>query len=120
MLSSSLVITHAVEVNKNKPLFPISRNQPNQWSSLPPSMSHLHLSHLIHHHLLIILRRYPRSTRGVPPKRYSPEKIGKKSRHGVTNFVQGNLTKMARAFEAALYEEEEIPQTAEEAMRHEH
>ncbi|XP_047979007.1 uncharacterized protein LOC125220919 [Salvia hispanica] len=59
-----------------------------------------------------------RRTRGIPPKRYSPEKIGKKSRYGVANFVQGNLTKMARAFEVALYEEEEIPQSAEEAMKH--
>ena len=59
-----------------------------------------------------------RITRGIPPKRYSPERIGKKSRYAVANFVQGNLTKMARAFEAALYEEEEIPQSAEEAMKH--
>ena len=59
-----------------------------------------------------------RSTRGIPAKRYSPEKIGKKSRYGVANFVQGNLTKMARAFEVALYEEKEIPQTVEEAMKH--
>ncbi|XP_042019100.1 uncharacterized protein LOC121766938 [Salvia splendens] len=51
----------------------------------------------------------PRANRGVPPKRYSPEKIGKKSRYGVANFAQGNMTKMARAFEAALYEEHEIP-----------
>ena len=32
--------------------------------------------------------------------------------------MQRNLTKMARAFEAALYEEEEIPQSAEETMKH--
>ena len=52
-----------------------------------------------------------------PPKRHSPEKIGKKSRYEVANFVQGNLDKMARAFEAALYEEE-ITQSAEETMKH--
>ena len=34
--------------------------------------------------------------------------------------MQGNLSKMARAFEAALYEEEEIPQSADEAMKHKH
>ena len=56
----------------------------------------------------------------MSPKRYSPEKIGKKSRYGVTNFVQGNLTKMAQAFEAALCEEEEIPQSANEAIKHKH
>ena len=61
-----------------------------------------------------------RTTKGIPSKRYSPEKIGKKSRYGVANFVQGNLAKMARAFETALYEEEEIPQSTEEAMKHKH
>ena len=60
------------------------------------------------------------SIRGIPPKRYSPEKIGKKSRYGVANFLQGSLTKMARVFAAALYEEEEIPQSAEEAIKHKH
>lgn len=49
-----------------------------------------------------------------------PEKIGAKSRYGLANFVQENLTKMARAFKAALYEEEEILQTAEEAMKYKH
>ena len=61
-----------------------------------------------------------RNTHGVPPNRYSPSKVGVKSRYGVANFAQANLTKMARAFEAALYEEEEIPHTAEEAMKIRH
>ena len=34
--------------------------------------------------------------------------------------MQRNLAKMARAFEVALYEEEEIPQSADEAMKHKH
>lgn len=59
----------------------------------------------------------PRSTRGVPPKRLSPEKINAKSRYSIANFAKVNLTKMARAFQEALYEEEEIPHTAEEAWR---
>ncbi|KAL1564212.1 hypothetical protein AAHA92_06585 [Salvia divinorum] len=36
----------------------------------------------------------PRSTLGILPKRYFPERIGKNSRYGVANFVQGNITKM--------------------------
>ena len=50
-----------------------------------------------------------RTTRGVPPRRYSPNWKGRKSRYAVMNIVQGHLTEMARAFEVALYEEEEIP-----------
>ncbi|KAL1549825.1 Beta-galactosidase 8 [Salvia divinorum] len=59
-----------------------------------------------------------RSTRSVPPRRYSPDWKGSKSRYSMTNLAQGQLTEMTRAFEAALYEEEEIPQTFEEAIKH--
>ncbi|XP_042018960.1 uncharacterized protein LOC121766776 [Salvia splendens] len=55
-----------------------------------------------------------RSTRGIPPRRYSPDWKGRKSRYCVANLTLGHLTEMARAFEAALYEEEEIPQSFEE------
>ncbi|KAL1548051.1 Beta-galactosidase 8 [Salvia divinorum] len=61
-----------------------------------------------------------RSTRGVPPRRYSPDWKGSKSRYSMTNLAQGQLTEMAQAFQAALYEEEEIPQSFEEAMKHKH
>ena len=57
-----------------------------------------------------------RTTRGIPAKRYSPERISKR-RYSMANLAKANLTEMARAFEAALYEEEEIPYTAEEAMK---
>ena len=68
-------------------------------------------------------RRYimpPRSNRGIPPKRYSPERISRRSRYSVANLAKANLTETARAFTAALYEEEEIPGTAEEAMKIKH
>ena len=57
-----------------------------------------------------------RINRGVPPKRYSPERRGT-ARYSVGNIARANLTKMAKAFEEALYEEEEIPQSVEEAMK---
>ena len=38
----------------------------------------------------------------------------------MANLAKANLTEMARAFTAALYEEEEIPGTAEEAMKIKH
>ncbi|KAH6827593.1 hypothetical protein C2S53_020534 [Perilla frutescens var. hirtella] len=41
----------------------------------------------------------PISTRGMPPKRYSPEHIGKKSRYSVENYATSHLTGMAQAFE---------------------
>ena len=58
-----------------------------------------------------------RINRGVPPKRYSPEKDRSRARYAIGNFAKANLSKMARAFEDALYEEEEIPQTIEEAWK---
>lgn len=61
-----------------------------------------------------------RSTRGVPPKRYSPDWKGRKTKYSLVNVAQGQLTEMARAFEAALYEEEEVPHSFEEAMKHKH
>ena len=61
-----------------------------------------------------------RCTRGVPPKRYSPEWQGRKPKYPAAYTVIGQLTEMARAFEAALYEDEEIPRSVEEAMRHNH
>ena len=61
-----------------------------------------------------------RITRGIPPKRYSPDWKGRKTKYSVANIAQGHLTEMARAFEAALYEEEEIPQTFQEAVKHKH
>ena len=60
-----------------------------------------------------------RSTRGIPPKRYSPERIGRKSRYSIANFAEANISKMAKDFQTALYEEE-IPRTFEEAVKIKH
>ena len=62
----------------------------------------------------------PRSTRGIPPKRYTPERPSKRARYPIGSVAKANLTKLARAFEAALYGEEEIPQTAKEALKIKH
>ncbi|KAH6760951.1 hypothetical protein C2S51_017900 [Perilla frutescens var. frutescens] len=53
----------------------------------------------------------PRSNREIPPKRYSPEHKPRVSRYPIENAVKGNLTEIAMAFEAAMYEEVEIPRT---------
>ena len=45
-----------------------------------------------------------RSTRGIPPRRYSPDWKGKKTRYSIANIALEQLTEMARAFETALYE----------------
>ena len=65
-------------------------------------------------------RMPPRSTRGIPPRRYSPDWKWKKTKYSIVNMAQEQLTEMARAFETALYEEEEIPQAVQETMRHKH
>lgn len=62
----------------------------------------------------------PRSTRGIPPKRYSPERISSRSKYGVASLATRNLSETARSFEAALYKEDEVPRNVEEAMESEH
>ena len=57
----------------------------------------------------------PRSTRGVPPKRYEPEYQPRRSRYPVANVDRGSLSQMAKAFNAVLYSEK-IPRTLEEAQ----
>ncbi|KAJ0589562.1 putative RNA-directed DNA polymerase [Helianthus annuus] len=47
----------------------------------------------------------PRSNRGVPPKRYSPERETRNSRYPVANMVNGNLSNSGKAFVASLYTE---------------
>ncbi|KAJ8765494.1 hypothetical protein K2173_014616 [Erythroxylum novogranatense] len=57
----------------------------------------------------------PRSTRGVPPKRYIPEHEPGSSRYPVANLVRGSLTEIANAFATTLYTED-TPRTVEDAM----
>ncbi|KAH6764438.1 hypothetical protein C2S51_015687 [Perilla frutescens var. frutescens] len=56
----------------------------------------------------------PRSNRGIPPKRYSPERISRKSRYSIRNIARENFTDLAAAFQTALYDDENLPRTAEE------
>ncbi|KAH6817843.1 hypothetical protein C2S51_001446 [Perilla frutescens var. frutescens] len=51
----------------------------------------------------------PRSNRGVPPRKYSPEHKPRTSRYPVANTVRGNLTEMAMTFETALSGDKLIP-----------
>ncbi|KAJ0603580.1 putative RNA-directed DNA polymerase [Helianthus annuus] len=57
----------------------------------------------------------PRSNRGVPPKRYSPEKEARSSQYPMANMAAGNLSPEAQAFATSLCSEE-IPTTVEQAL----
>ncbi|KAM0055171.1 putative RNA-directed DNA polymerase [Helianthus debilis subsp. tardiflorus] len=57
----------------------------------------------------------PRANRGVPPKRYSPEKETRPSRYPMANIANGNLSKEAKAFTASLYKEQ-LPTSIEHAL----
>ncbi|MFS7918608.1 putative RNA-directed DNA polymerase [Helianthus anomalus] len=57
----------------------------------------------------------PRENRGIPPKRYSPEKVTSRSRYPVANIATGNLSKEAKAITAALCSEQ-MPSTTQEAL----
>ncbi|GKF20529.1 putative ribonuclease H-like domain-containing protein [Tanacetum coccineum] len=45
----------------------------------------------------------PRANRGVPPKRYSLEKVSRGSRYPIANIAKGNLSEKAKAFALSMY-----------------
>ena len=57
----------------------------------------------------------PRTTRGVPPRRYDPDYEAKRSRYSVENPGKGNLSQSALAFNTALHGTK-LPATVEEAL----
>ena len=57
----------------------------------------------------------PRANRGVPPKRYSPEKEPQRSRYPMANIAIGNLSREAKAFVSSIYSEE-VPTNIEQAL----
>nr|GEZ48146.1 ribonuclease H-like domain-containing protein [Tanacetum cinerariifolium] len=58
----------------------------------------------------------PRANRGVPPKRYSPEKVSRGSKYPMANIAKGNLSKEAKAFVASVYSDE-IPANTKQALK---
>ena len=67
----------------------------------------------------VVPRRYefpPRSTRGVPPKRYDPEFESQRSRYPINQVNQEQLSQIAVAFNASLYSGN-LPKTTEDALR---
>ncbi|XP_071728976.1 uncharacterized protein [Rutidosis leptorrhynchoides] len=59
-----------------------------------------------------------RTNRGIPPKRYSPERKAQRSRYPMANIAQGNLSSEAKKFNYALYSEN-IPANVDQAMKSE-
>ncbi|KAK1431416.1 hypothetical protein QVD17_07875 [Tagetes erecta] len=57
----------------------------------------------------------PRANRGIPPKRYSPEKQTRSSRYPMASIAKANLSNEAKAFNTSLYSEQ-IPTTVKEAL----
>ena len=56
----------------------------------------------------------PRRNWGVPPRRYSPERVLRVLRYPMRNIVSGSLSKEVRAFTTTLYTEE-IPRNVQDA-----
>ncbi|GKA68228.1 putative RNA-directed DNA polymerase [Tanacetum coccineum] len=61
----------------------------------------------------------PRANRGVPPKRYSLEKVSRGSRYPIANIAKGNLSEKAKAFALSMYSDE-IPANTEQALKSKH
>uniref|UniRef100_A0A803NB30 Reverse transcriptase Ty1/copia-type domain-containing protein n=1 Tax=Chenopodium quinoa TaxID=63459 RepID=A0A803NB30_CHEQI len=60
----------------------------------------------------------PRSTRGVPPRRYDPEYEDQRSRYPIERISTENLSSTDIAFNASLYSAD-IPKNVEEAVKNE-
>ena len=60
----------------------------------------------------------PRSTRGIPSKRYDPDFEAQKSRYPVQKVSEENMSQTAIAFTASLYSSN-IPKTTKEALNDE-
>uniref|UniRef100_A0A803MX05 Retroviral polymerase SH3-like domain-containing protein n=1 Tax=Chenopodium quinoa TaxID=63459 RepID=A0A803MX05_CHEQI len=60
----------------------------------------------------------PRSTRGVPPRRYDPEYEDQRSRYPIERISTESLSSTAIAFNASLYSAD-IPKNVEEAVKNE-
>ncbi|GJU67540.1 retrovirus-related pol polyprotein from transposon TNT 1-94 [Tanacetum coccineum] len=58
----------------------------------------------------------PRANRGVPPKRYSSEKVSRGSRYPIANIARGNLSEEANTFALSMYPDE-IPANTEQALK---
>nr|GEW13601.1 putative reverse transcriptase, RNA-dependent DNA polymerase [Tanacetum cinerariifolium] len=61
----------------------------------------------------------PRENQGVPPKRYSTEKMSRGSRYPIANIAKGNLSAKAKAFALSMYSDE-IPANIEQALKSKH
>nr|GEW03957.1 putative ribonuclease H-like domain-containing protein [Tanacetum cinerariifolium] len=57
-----------------------------------------------------------RTNRGIPPKRYTPEKEARRSRYPMANIAKGNLSLEDQIFTTSLYFEE-IPTSVEQALK---
>ncbi|GJX06710.1 retrovirus-related pol polyprotein from transposon TNT 1-94 [Tanacetum coccineum] len=78
-------------------------------------------SEIVQEHEEEVPRKYvlpPRSNRGVPPKRYSPEKTTRGAKYPMANIAEGNLSNNAKAFAVSLCLEE-IPSSIEQALKSE-
>ncbi|XP_071687777.1 uncharacterized protein [Rutidosis leptorrhynchoides] len=58
----------------------------------------------------------PIVNRGIPPKRFSPEREPRRSRYPMADIAKGNLSTEAKQFTSALYSEE-IPTSVEQALK---
>nr|GEX32590.1 ribonuclease H-like domain-containing protein [Tanacetum cinerariifolium] len=78
-------------------------------------------SEILQEHEVEVPRKYvlsPRSNRGVPPKRYSPEKTTRGAKYPMANIAEGNLSNNAKAFAVRICSEE-IPSSFEQALKSE-
>ncbi|GKC56600.1 putative RNA-directed DNA polymerase [Tanacetum coccineum] len=101
----------------------VSNSQPSD--SLDEIPENIHETVGVQEHeeptLLEVREKYvlpARSNRGIPSKRYTPEKTSRSSKYPIANIARGNISKEAKAFFASLYLEED-PSNVEQTLKSE-
>ncbi|GJT61472.1 putative ribonuclease H-like domain-containing protein [Tanacetum coccineum] len=101
----------------------VSNSQPSD--SLDEILENIHETVRVQEHeeptLLEVPEKYvlpARSNRGIPPKRYTPEKTSRSSKYLIANIARGNLSKESKVLFTSLYSEE-APSNVEQALKSE-
>ena len=61
----------------------------------------------------------PRTTRGIPSKRYDPDNVAKRSRCPIDCLSEGRMSQIAMAFNTTLFSTK-LSSTVEEALESDH
>ena len=97
------------------PVLPIEHPEPEEENFYVPQMIDNNSKIFLDADIQNRFELPPKSTRGIPPKRYIPEFEAQRSRYPTSKESNENLSHSAMAFNTALYSNN-VPKNVEEAL----